>query len=198
MLRLYESKISGNCWKVRQMLAHRGLDYESVELSVVDRSDRADVIGGLNPALRVPTLILNDGRPLAESNAILLYLAEGTDLIPQDAYERAQVYQWLFFEQYDHEPNIAVARFQLAYAAEPDAAAVARAQVGGRRVLQAMDDHLRERTYLVGDRYTVADIALYAYTHVAGEGGFELADYPSVGAWLARVAGQPGHRALLD
>jgi glutathione S-transferase len=197
-LRLFESKISGNCWKVRQILAHRGLDYESIELSVVDRSDRADVIGGLNPALRVPTLILDDGRPLAESNAILLHLAEGTELIPQDGYERAQVYQWLFFEQYDHEPNIAVARFQLSYAAEPDSAIVTRAQTGGRRVLQAMDDHLRTRTFLVGERYTVADIALYAYTHVAGEGGFQLSDYPAVQSWLARVSSQPGHRALLD
>lgn len=197
MMTLYESQVSGNCWKVRQMLAYRDLPYESVELSVVDRSNRADVIGSANPALRVPTLILDDGRPLAESNAILLYLAEGTDLIPDDPYERAQVLQWLFYEQYDHEPNIAVARFQLQYAAEPDEAAIERAQVGGRRVLAAMDDHLTGRTFLVAERFTVADIALYAYTHVADEGGFELSDYPAVQAWLTRVAAQPGHRTLL-
>ncbi|MBO9532941.1 MAG: glutathione S-transferase family protein [Solirubrobacteraceae bacterium] len=197
MIKLYESQISGNCWKVRQMLAHRELPYESIELSVVDRSNRADVIGGANPALRVPTLILDDGRPLAESNAIMLYLAEGTELIPEDPYERAQVLQWLFYEQYDHEPNIAVARFQLMYAAEPDEAAIERTQIGGRRVLATMDDHLRGRTFLVAERYTVADIALYAYTHVAGDGGFELSDYPAVQAWLARVAAQPGHITLL-
>lgn len=197
-MRLYESKVSGNCWKVRRVLAHLGLAYESVELSVVDRSNRQEVIGALNPALRVPTLVLDDGRPLAESNAIILYLAEGTELIPEDRYERAVMTQWLFYEQYDHEPTIAVARFQRSYAAQTDEAALARAQEGGRRVLAAMDGYLTGREFLVADRFTLADIALYAYTHVADEGGFELADYPAIGAWLRRVAAQPGHIGLLD
>ncbi len=197
-MRLYESKVSGNCWKVRRVLAHLGLPYESVELSVVDRSDRAEVIGGLNPALRVPTLVLDDGRPLAESNAIMLYLAEGTELIPADRYERAQVLQWLFYEQYDHEPTIAVARFHRSYAATPDTAALARAQEGGRRVLATLDAHLTGRAFLVAERFTLADIALYAYTHVADEGGFALHEYPAIEAWLARVAAQPGHIGLLD
>lgn len=198
MLRLYESKVSGNCWKVRRVLAHLGLAYEAIELSVVDRSNRPEVIGDLNPALRVPTLVLGDGRPLAESNAIMLYLSEGTELIPEDAYERAQMLQWLFYEQYDHEPTIAVARFQQSYAAQTDAAALARAQEGGRRVLAAMDAYLDGRAFLVAERFTLADIALYAYTHVAEEGGFTLADYPAVQAWLERVAAQPGHVGLLD
>ncbi|MEH3053479.1 MAG: glutathione S-transferase family protein [Patulibacter minatonensis] len=197
-MRLYESKISGNCWKVRQLLALRGLPYESVELSVSDRSNRPEVIGGLNPALRVPTLVLDDGRALAESNAIMLYLAEGTDLVPEDPFERAQVFQWLFYEQYDHEPTLAVARFQAQYAAQTDEVALARAQEGGRRVLAAMDAHLAGRSFLVAERFTVADIALFAYTHVAEEGGFALSEYPAVQAWLARVAAQPGHVRLLD
>lgn len=200
MIRLYESQVSGNCWKVRQLLALRGLEYESIELSVTDRSDRPQVLGGLNPALRVPTLVLDDGRSLGESNAIMLYLAEGgTDLVPADPYERAQVYQWLFFEQYSHEPYIAVARFMRTYAPGPvDEAALAKAQEGGRTTLRAMEEHLATRTFFVAERFTVADIALYAYTHVADEGGFDLGEYPAIQAWLARVAAQPGHRKLFD
>ncbi|MBJ7472701.1 MAG: glutathione S-transferase family protein, partial [Solirubrobacteraceae bacterium] len=108
---LYDSSVSGNCWKVRQILAHRGLTYDRRELSVVDRSNRAAVLSDINPALRVPTIVLDDGRPLAESNAILAYFAEGTQYVPSDPYERALVNQWLCFEQYSHEPFIAVARF---------------------------------------------------------------------------------------
>lgn len=195
---LYQAIESGNCWKVRQVLAHLGLAYETAELSVVARSNRSDVLAQLNPALRIPTLVLDDGCPLAESNAIILYLAEGTDLIPGDRYERAQVNQWLFFEQYDHEPNIAVARYLLKFApGEPDSAAIERAQTGGRRVLAALEAHLAERSFLVGDRYTLADIALYAYTHVADEGGFALEHDPAIQSWLARVAARPGHVPLL-
>ena len=112
---LYDSPVSGNCYKVRLLLAHLGIQYERRAMDVVDRSDRPDVLGGLNPALRVPTIVLDDGRPLAESNAILWYFGEGTPFVPDDPYERAQVLQWMFFEQYDHEPAIAVARFWLEY-----------------------------------------------------------------------------------
>lgn len=197
-MRLYESQISGNCWKVRQILAHRGLAYESVEVDVIDRSDPREQLAGLNPVRKLPTLVLDDGRPLAESNAILLHFAEGTELIPTDPYERAQVYQWLFFEQYSHEPQIAVARFLLAYSGtEPSPRLLAHLHEGGNKALAAMDEHLTGRSFLVGERYTVADIALYAYTHVAEEGGFALSRYPAVQAWLARVAAQPGHITLL-
>ena len=142
---LWNSQVSGNCYKVRLLLAQLGIPYERRELSVVDRSNRAELLGGKNPALRVPTLELDDGRCLGESDAILWYLGDGSRYVPEDAFERAQVLQWLFFEQYSHEPYIA------------------------------------------------ADIGLYAYTHVAGEGGFELVRYPAVQAWLGRVAAQPGH-----
>jgi glutathione S-transferase len=192
---LYNSPVSGNCYKVRLLLAHLGLPYERRTMDVVDRSNRPEVLGGLNPALRVPTLVLDDGRPLAESGAILWYLGEGSRFIPQDQYERAQVLQWMFFEQYDHEPAIAVARFWLAYSGRADEFAdrLPERQSAGRRALAAMDEHLRSRTYLVGDRLTLADLALYAYTHVAHEGGFDLERYPAVGAWLRRVASEPGH-----
>lgn len=190
---LYNSQVSGNCYKVRLLFAQLGIDYERHELDVVDRSNRPEVLGGLNPALRVPTLVLDDGRALSESNAITFYFAEGTDYVPTDRYERAQVLQWQFFEQYNHEPYIAVARFWRLAGIEPPAADLEAKQKGGRFALQAMDDHLAGRQFLVGDRYTIADIALYAYTHVAPEGGFELEPYPAVRAWLDRVADQPGH-----
>ena len=191
---LYNSQVSGNCYKVRLLFAHLGLDYERREVSVVDRSDRADLLGDLNPGLRVPTLVLDDGRPLAESDAILCYFAEGTPYLPDDRYERAQALQWLFFEQYSHEPNLAVVRFWVAFAETPPPEAEVEARRrAGYAALRAMERHLSSRTFFVGERYTVADIALYAYTHVAHEGGFDLVRYPAVQAWLARVAGQPGH-----
>jgi len=191
---LYDSAISGNCYKVRLLLAHLGLPYERRELSVHDRSNRPDVLGGKNPSLRVPTIVLDDGRPLGESNAILWYFGEGTKYVPTDRYERAQVLQWQFFEQYDHEPNIAVARNWLHYRGSAvDPVALAEKHKGGYKALDAMERHLEGRTFLVGDRYTLADISLYAYTHVAGEGDFELGRYPAIRAWLERVSSQPGH-----
>jgi glutathione S-transferase len=193
---LYNSAVSGNCYKVRLLLAQLGLEYETVELSVVDRSNRAEVLGDLNPGLRVPTLVLDDGRPLGESNAILWYFGDGTRYVPDDPYERAQVLQWQFFEQYSHEPNIAVARFLIAYSELPRERYDERlpgVMKGGYAALDAMESHLAERTFLVGERCTLADISLYAYTHVAHEGEFDLAPYPAIRAWLERVAGQPGH-----
>jgi glutathione S-transferase len=191
---LYNSQVSGNCYKVRLLLAHLGLDYERSELDVVDRSNRRAVLGDLNPALRVPTLVLDDGRPLAESNAILFYFAQGTPYLPEDRYELAQVLQWLFFEQYSHEPNIAVVRFWVAYSGAPPAEEEIEAKRGaGYAALEAMERHLTERAFHVGERYTIADISLYAYTHVAAEGGFDLTRYPAIRAWLDRVAEQPGH-----
>jgi glutathione S-transferase len=192
---LYDSPVSGNCYKVRLLLAHLGIPYERRTIDVVDRSNRRDVLGELNPALRVPTLVLDDGRPLAESGAILWYLGEGTRFVPADPYERAQVLQWMFFEQYDHEPAIAVARFWLAYSGRPDEFAdrLPERTAAGHRALAAMERHLDGREFLVGDGLTVADIALYAYSHVADEGGFDLERYPALRAWLERVASEPGH-----
>ena len=190
---LYNSQVSGNCYKVRLLFAHLGIEYEIQELDVVDRSNRSDVLGGLNPALRVPTLVLDDGRALPESDAILFYFADGTEYLPPDRYERAQVLQWMFFEQYSHEPNIAVARFRQMFGVEVSDEERQARQRGGGAALQAMEGHLNDHPFLVADRYTIADIALYAYTHVAPEGGFELEPYPAIGAWLRRVATQPGH-----
>src|SRR5437867_12414244 len=140
---LYDSAVSGNCDKARILLAHLAIPDERCDLSVTDRSNRPEVLGGLNPALRVPTLVLDDGRPLGESNAILWYFGEGTRYIPEDRYERAQVLQWQFFEQYDHEPNIAVARFWLHYGGgKVDKEALEKRQAAGHRALDAMEKHL--------------------------------------------------------
>ena len=192
---LYDSPVSGNCYKVRLLLAHLGIPYERRTVDVVDRSNRPELLGGLNPALRVPTLVLDDGRPLAESGAILWYFGEGTRFVPDDRYERAQVLQWMFFEQYDHEPAIAVVRFWVAYSGRPEAFAdrLEERRAAGHRALAAMDRHLDGREFLVGDRLTLADLAHYAYTHVAHEGGFDVGQYPAVTAWLERVAAVPGH-----
>ncbi len=192
---LYNSPVSGNCYKVRLLAAHLGIPLELHELDVVDRSNRAEVLGDLSPARRVPTLVLDDGRGLAESNAILWYLGDGTPYAPTGRYERAQVLQWQFFEQYQHEPSIAVVRFLIAYSgeAEKHANRIEEQTASGYVALDVMERHLVDRTFLVGDRYSLADISLYAYTHVAHEGGFDLGSYPAIRAWLDRVAGQDGH-----
>jgi glutathione S-transferase len=192
---LYDSPISGNCYKVRLLLAHLGIPYERRAMDVIDRSNRPEVLGGLNPSLRVPTIVLDDGRPLAESNAILWYFGEGTSFVPGDKYERAQVLQWMFFEQYEHEPAIAVARFWLAYSGRPEEFAdrLPGRHKAGHRALAAMEGHLDGKKFLVGDALSIADLALYAYTHVAHEGGFDLDQYPAVRRWLAQVASEPGH-----
>jgi glutathione S-transferase len=194
---LFDSQVSGNCYKVRLLLAHLGLSYDRRQVDVVDRSDRAELLGALNPALRVPTLVLDDDRVLAESNAILWYFGEGTPYVPEDGFQRAQVLQWMFFEQYSHEPNIAVARFWIhVLGAPPSEGELEARREGGYAALDAMERHLAGRDYLVGEGYTIADIALYAYTHVADEAGFELERYPAIGGWLDRVAAQAGHVSI--
>ena len=193
---LYNSPVSGNCYKVRLLLAHLGIPYERRDLDVVDRSDRPDVLGGLNPDLRVPTLVLDDGRPLAESGAIIWYFGEGSRFVPTDRYDRAKVLQWMFFEQYTHEPALAVVRFLVAYSGRADEhrGTIEARTKQGYRALDAMEGHLeRAAGYFVGDALTLADIALYAYTHAAHEGGFSLERYPAIRAWLDRVAAEPGH-----
>jgi glutathione S-transferase len=195
---LYDSPVSGNCYKVRLLLAHLGIPVERRTVDVVDRSDRGELLGDLNPAQRVPTLVLDDGRPLAESGAILWFFGEGTRFVPDDLYQRAQVLQWMFFEQYDHEPAIAVARFWLAYSGRPEdfVDRLPARTAAGHKALAAMERHLDGRLYLVGDELSLADVALYAYTHVADEGGFDLSEYPAIEAWLERVAAEPGHIAM--
>ncbi len=190
---LYNSMVSGNCYKVRLIASQLGIPLELHELDVVDRSDRMDVIGHLNPALRVPVLVLDDGRPLVESNAILDYLADGTEYLPTDRYERAQVIGWQMFEQYEIEPNIAVARFLALFDEDASVEFKAQKQAGGVKGLEGLERGLAGKDWLVGGSYSVADISVYAYVHVAHEGGFDLEPFPSVRGWLARVAAQPGH-----
>jgi glutathione S-transferase len=190
---LYDSDVSGNCYKVRLLLAHLGLEYERYQLDVVDRSNRSEVLGELNPGLRVPTLVLDDGRALGESGAILWYFGDGTEYVPTDQFDRAKVLQWMFFEQYSHEPYIAVPRFWLTKGIPVDAETLAERQRVGYLAFDAMEAHLAGHEYLAADAYSIADIALYAYTHVADEGGFDLGAYPAIRAWLGRVAAQAGH-----
>jgi glutathione S-transferase len=191
---LYDNPVSGNCHKVRLILGLRGIEYGRRQMSVVDYSERIEVLGGLSPTLNLPTVVLEDGRPLAESNAILWYFADGSEYVPDDPYERAQVLQWMFFEQYKHEPGVAVPRFWDAIAPEsfPRPTDLDLRRASGREALKVMERHLRERDWFVGERLTIADITLYAYTHVAPEAGFDLEPLPAVDAWLQRVEAQPG------
>jgi len=196
---LYNSQVSGNCYKVRLLLAQLGIAYERRELSVIDRSNRAELLGELNPALRVPTLVLDDGRVLAESNAILWYFARASEYLPEDPYEAAKVLQWLFFEQYSHEPAIAVNRFLRVYTGSDDRTSQIEANHRrGMHALAVMDEYLRSHTWFGADAYSIADIALYAYTHVADEGGFDLVRFDNVRRWLDDVRSQPGHILLMQ
>ncbi|MDF2765254.1 MAG: Glutathione S-transferase domain protein [Rhodospirillales bacterium] len=199
MLRLYDYYDSGNGYKVRLLLAQLGIPYEYVEKDIVQGETRTPEFLKLNPNGRIPVVVLEDGTPLAESNAILFYFAESTPYLPADKLGRARALQWLFFEQYSHEPYVAVARFLLRHT-EPDdprRSMLEQRQKGGYAALGVMERHLAENPFLVGGRYSIADIALYAYTHVADQGGFELSSYPCVRAWLARVEAQPGYVRML-
>ena len=190
---LYDSAVSGNCYKVRLLFALLGIDYERRELSVVDKSNREEELGNLNPGLRVPTVVLEDGRPLGESGAILWYFADGTQYVPSDPFDRAKVLQWMFFEQYSHEPYIAVARNWLMHDLTPSPEALAERQWGGYVALDALERGLADGRDFLAGAFSIADIALYAYTHVAHQGGFELSGYPRIRAWIDRVAAQPGY-----
>jgi len=191
---LYSMQNSGNCYKPRLLLHLLGLPFRLVDTDSMAGETRTPGFLALNPNGKVPLLVLPDGRRLAESNAMLLHLAEGSDYLPADRYERALSYQWLFFEQYSHEPYIAVAR---AYrhlgrqGATP--AGLADLDKRGHAALAVMETRLGEAAWFAGSAFSVADIALYAYTHLAGEGGFDLAPYPRIRAWLGRVAARPGH-----
>ena len=195
MLTLYDYLSSGNGYKCRLLLAQLGIPYRRVELDILKGETRTPEFLARNPNGRIPALELEDGTILSESDAILFYLAEGTPFLPDDRLGRAQVLQWMFFEQYSHEPFIAVARF-IRHLLPPDTprrTELPRLEQGGYAALGVMERRLADHPFLVADRYTIADIALYGYTHVADEGGFDLAGYPGVRAWMQRVAGQPGY-----
>jgi glutathione S-transferase len=194
MLKLHDYLESGNGYKVRLLLHQLEIPYQRIEHDILRGETRTPGFLAKNPNGRIPLLELEDGSCLAESNAIQWYLAEGTPLLPEDRLQRAQALQWMFFEQYSHEPYIAVLRFwtHAGWLAEK-AAQVAERRERGYQALGVMEGHLARRDWFVGERYSIADIALYAYTHVAGEGGFELERFPAVQRWLARVAGEPRH-----
>ncbi len=191
--RVYGMSSSGNCYKVRLLLEQLAAPYDWVEIDTRSGVTRSSEFLARNPNGRVPLLELAAGQYLSESDAILFYLAEGTDFWPRDRRQRAEVLQWMFFEQYSHEPYIAVARFICAFLPpqDPRRAELPRLQQRGNDALAVMEQHLRQRAYLVADRYSIADIALYAYTHAAADGGFELTRYPAICAWLARIESQP-------
>ena len=200
MLRLYDYSDSGNGYKVRLLMAQLGLDFELIEKDILRGETRTGEFLRLNPNGRVPLLQLEDGTCLAESNAILCYLAEGTPYWPAERLQRAQALQWLFFEQYSHEPNLATARFWLRHFGALDPlrqALLEQKRTLGYAALGVMEGPLGKRPFFVGGRYTIADIALYAYTHVADQGGFDLGAYPAVRAWLERVRAQPRHVPML-
>jgi glutathione S-transferase len=189
---VYGMSSSGNCYKVRLLLEQLAIAYHWIEIDTRSGATRSSEYLARNANGRVPLLELAPGEYLAESDAILFYLAEGTPFWPQDRRERAEVLQWMFFEQYSHEPYIAVARFICAFLPAGDArrSELPRLQQRGIQALAVMERHLQQRSFLVAQRYSIADIALYAYTHAAGDGGFDLATFPAVAAWLRRVEAQ--------
>jgi glutathione S-transferase len=198
MIRLYNYGPSGNGYKVALLLSQLGRPFETIEVDANAGGTRTPEFLALNPIGKIPVVVLDSGDVLAESDAILWYFADGTPFLPEGALDRARVLQWMFFEQYSHEPYIAVARNWLAHIGldERRRRELPEKQERGYAALGVMERRLAEHPFLVADRYTIADIALYAYTHVAHEGGFELSRYPGIRAWLARVRGRPGHVPL--
>ncbi len=196
MVTIYGMIDSGNCYKPRLLMAKLGKPFRHIEVSSHDGGTRSEAFTAKNPNAMVPLMEFDDGRLLAESNAMLLHLAEGTRFLPADSYQRALAYQWLFFEQYSHEPYIAVRRALLTFPNRKKDATPERLQATlerGNKALRVMEARLLEAPFFAGSAVSVADIALYAYTHAAEEGGFDLAAYPAVGAWLQRVESDAGH-----
>ena len=194
-IKLYGDSRSGNCYKQQLVCAELGIDYDWQEVDVMSGETRSDAFLAMNANGRVPLLELPDGRHLPESNAILWYLATGSELIPEETYAAAEVLRWMFFEQYSHEPYIAVSRFIMKFEGSPSArqAVLEAKQAGGHHALEVMERQLAGHPFIANDRYSIADIALYAYTHVAHEGGFSLRSYPSINDWLGRVAARANY-----
>ena len=201
-LTLHEDRRSGNCYKIVLTAAHLGLPLERIGYDILNGETRTPgFLDRINPNGRIPVLQVGD-RYIPESNAACFYLADGTGLVPVDRFDRADMLHWMFFEQYSHEPNIATLRFWIAYVGEDRLSDLQRVQMPAKRecgdaALALMDRHLTDRRFFVADRLSLADIALYAYTHAAAEGGFELALYPNVQRWLANVAAEPGHVPMI-
>jgi glutathione S-transferase len=194
-MKLYGDLISGNCYKVQLLLAQLQCPIEYVQIDLATGENRTDHFLQINPTGEIPVLELDDGRHVAESNAILCYLAEGTSFLPEDSYAKAQVLQWLFFEQNSHQPFVASARYIVHHLRRPERLEqkLQEKLESGYRALEVMNNHLRDRKFFVGEQYTIADIALFAYTHVADEGEFDLARFPALCNWLDRVQSSPNH-----
>ncbi|CDF83225.1 glutathione S-transferase domain-containing protein [Pseudomonas knackmussii B13] len=200
MYKVYGDKLSGNCYKVKLVLHLLGLPYQWQDIDILKGETQTAEFLAMNPNGKVPVLQLEDGTCLWESNAILNFLADGSDLLPSEPRLRTQVLQWQFFEQYSHEPYVAVARFIQFYLDMPEERRAEHASClkGGYKALDVMEQQLARTPYLVGDNYSIADITLYAYTHVAEQGGFDLSGYPAINAWIQRVAAHPRHVGMLD
>jgi glutathione S-transferase len=200
MLVLHQMQMSGNCYKVRLAARQLNIPLKLKEYPLHGGETRQPEFLKLNPNGRVPLLELEDGRTLPESDAIISYFAEGTALMPEDRWDRAQALQWMFFEQYSHEPYVAVARFWLKFAAKEELAKKAHLvpewHAKGNAALGVMETHLAAHDWFAGNRYSIADIALYGYTHSAADGGFDLSLYPEVSRWLKRITEQPGYISL--
>jgi len=192
VLQIFGDSRSGNCLKVKWTAEKLGIPFDWTEVDIMAGGSRTPEFLAINPAGQTPTVVLEDGRPLAQSNAIILHLAEGSALIPTDAYERARMYEWLFWEQYSHEPYVAVGRFHMLFLGKSKETRDEKVVVRGEAALARLELGLASSSYLVGERLSLADIALVAYTRVAHEGGFDLAPYPKLRAWIARVEADLG------
>ncbi|MEI9984896.1 MAG: glutathione S-transferase family protein [Aliidongia sp.] len=198
MVTAYGDLESGNCYKVYLVLHLLGLPHRWVKIDILNKETRTPEFLAMNPNGRIPLLEIESGVYLAESNAIMAYLAHGTPLFPTDRLLQARVLQWMSFEQYEHEPTIATSRYYLHFLKQPEhyATQLAEKRPRGLAALGMMEQHLAHQPYFVGERCTIADIALYAYTHVADEGGFDLGDFPAIRAWLDRVKDRPGFQPM--
>ncbi|MHA3061926.1 glutathione S-transferase family protein [Acinetobacter sp. ANC 4636] len=198
-MKVYGDMLSGNCYKVKLLLEFLGIEYEWLHINVLKAESHTPEFLQMNPNGKIPVLVLNDGRILAESNAILGYLAEETKFIPTDRYAKAKMYEWMFFEQYSHEPFIAVARFINKYLGLPEARVEEyhALQPKGHKALAIMEQALKQHDYLVCNELNLADISLYAYTHVADEGGFDLNLYPNIQAWCQRIKNCPAYKSMV-
>ena len=198
MFTLYEFSSSGNCYKLRLAMAQLGISFRRIEKDITRGETRATDFLAINPNGRIPVLVTPDNKVLPESNAALWYLGKDSKLMPEDDFQQAQALQWMFFEQYNHVPNIATSRYWIHVLGEREkyAEALVEKQQKGHDALRVMESHLSGRNFFVGSDYSIADIALYAYTHVAGQGGFSLEDYPAIRAWLERIEQQPGYVSM--
>jgi glutathione S-transferase len=195
MYKVYGDMLSGNCYKIKMLLTFLNIEHEWIHVDILNGETQTQAFKSINLNGKIPLLVINDGQVLAESNAILNYLAEGTEYLPRSKFERASVLQWQFFEQYSHEPYIAVARYINKYLGLPSdrMAEYESKQSGGHKALKVMEEHLTNKTYFVGNNISIADISLFAYTQVAHEGGFDLAGYPNILAWIKRIQDLPDY-----